>query len=75
MEGQQRVGVVTLVTAGLQQELGQALNTALDALMAYLAKEACHRCQAVLHSSHTLTRSSLAHFRCWKTLPSPPLWL
>ncbi len=56
MEGQQRVGVVTLATADLQQELGQALGAALDAVMTHLAREACQRCQVVLDSCHTLTK-------------------
>ncbi|DBA67338.1 TPA: hypothetical protein ACH3X2_001634 [Trebouxia sp. C0005] len=38
MEGQQQVGVVTLATAALQQDLGHALGVALDALMVHLAR-------------------------------------
>jgi len=56
MEGQQQVGVVTLATATLQQDLGHALGGALDALMAHLAREACQRCQTVLDSCHALTK-------------------
>jgi len=55
-EGQQQVGVVTLATATLQQDLGHALGGALDALMAHLAREACQRCQTVLDSCHALTK-------------------
>lgn len=56
IRGQQQVGVVTLATAGLQQELGQGLGAALEALMSHLCREACRRCQAALDSCHTLTR-------------------
>ena len=56
MKGQQQVGVVSLATAGLQQELGQGLGAALEALMSHLSTEACRRCQAALDSCHTLTR-------------------
>ncbi|KAL0028497.1 hypothetical protein WJX77_010302 [Trebouxia sp. C0004] len=56
MEGQQQVGVVTLATATLQQDLGHALGVALDALMAHLAREACQHCQTVLDSCHALTK-------------------
>lgn len=56
MGEQQQVGVVTLTTAGLQQELGQGLGAALEALMSHLCREACRRCQAALDSCHSLTR-------------------
>lgn len=56
MGEQQQVGVVTLATAGLQEELGQGLGAALEALMSHLCREACRRCQAALDSCHTLTR-------------------
>lgn len=56
MGAQQQVGVVTLATAGLQQQLGQGLGAALDALMKHLCREACQRCQAALDSCHTLTK-------------------
>ena len=56
MQGQQRVGVVTLTTASLQQELGQALEAAVDALMLHLCREACQRCQAAMTSCLALTR-------------------
>ena len=53
---QQRVGVVTLSTADLQQQLSLAVATALEVLMAHLVKAACQRCQAVLAECHTLTK-------------------
>ena len=56
MQGQQRVGVVTLTTASLQLELGQALEAAVDALMLHLCREACQRCQAAMTSCLALTR-------------------
>ena len=56
MRGQQPVGVVTLATGGLQQELGQGIGAALEALMSHLCVEACGRCQAALNSCHTITR-------------------
>ena len=56
MEGQRQVGVITLTTAALQQQLGQGLGTALDALMSFTCREACQRCQAALDSCRALTR-------------------
>lgn len=56
MGPQQQVGVITLATAGLQQQLGQGLGAALDALMRHLSREACQRCQAALDSCHSLTK-------------------
>lgn len=61
MEGQRQVGVLTLATAALQQQLGQGLGAALDALMTHLSKEACQQCQAALDSCHTLTRYTHTH--------------
>ena len=65
MAAQQQVGVVTLATATLQQQLGQGLGAALDALMKHLCREACQRCQAALDSCHTLTKCVMLTFHMW----------
>lgn len=53
---QQQVGVVTLSAADFQQQLSLAVATALEVLMAHLARAACLRCRAVLAEYRQLTK-------------------